>query len=45
MENTNKGRFINLLVSTTVDVVNGWLLFDKQNYNENKSNKQIIQHP
>lgn len=38
MENTNKGRFINLLVSTTVDVVNGWLLFDKQNYNENKSN-------
>lgn len=26
MEATNKGRFINLLVSTTVDVVNGWLL-------------------
>lgn len=26
MEATNKGRFINLLVSTTIDVVNGWLL-------------------
>lgn len=38
MENTNKGKFINLLVSTTVDVVNGWLYFDEISSNENKMN-------
>ena len=35
MEATNKGRFINLLVSTTIDVVNGWLL-SHDNITENK---------
>ena len=35
MEATNKGRFINLLVSTTVDVVNGWLLTNGE-ISENK---------
>ena len=38
MENTNKGRFINLLVHTTVDVVNGWLYFDDLKNKENKIN-------
>lgn len=35
MEATNKGRFINLLVSTTIDVVNGWLL-SNEDLSENK---------
>lgn len=35
MEATNKGRFINLLVSTTIDVVNGWLL-SNDDLSENK---------
>lgn len=36
MENTNKGKFINLLVSTTVDAVNGWLFFDEDKATDNK---------
>ena len=41
MENTNKGKFINLLVSATIEVVNGWLLFEEDRCTENKMNNLI----